>query len=46
MWKGKKAELLIGTYPQKNLNELKDRPEINNLNHHDLYKWCAKTPNS
>lgn len=37
-WKGKKAKLLICIYPQKNLKELKDRLEINNLNHHDLYK--------
>lgn len=43
-WKGKKAELLICIYLQNKLNELKDRLEMNNLNHCDLYKWCAKTP--
>lgn len=37
-WKGKKAEQLICIYPQNNLNEPKDRLNINNLNHRDLHK--------
>lgn len=37
-WKGKKAERLICIYLQNNLKELKNRLEVHNLNHCDLYK--------